>query len=119
MDGLVLSAQRSSEMSMPLKWEFPGGKIRPDEGPEECLHREIFEELGIQISISKSLKPATHDYPTFTITLYPFICSIIAGTMKLHEHVAVTWLAPEELSILDWAEADLPVLAAYCRELEK
>lgn len=104
---------------MPLKWEFPGGKIRPDEKAEECLHREIFEELGIQISISTSLKPATHDYPTFTITLYPFICSIIAGTMKLHEHAAVTWLAPEELSILDWAEADLPVLAAYCRELEK
>ncbi|MDW7773769.1 MAG: (deoxy)nucleoside triphosphate pyrophosphohydrolase [Desulfobulbaceae bacterium] len=117
-NGLVMAAQRSSDMSLPLKWEFPGGKIRPNEDKEDCLYREISEELGIQISTSKPLEPATHDYPTFTITLYPFICSIIAGEMKLHEHAAVTWLPPERLKTLDWADADLPVLAAYCRQLK-
>jgi len=104
---------------MPHKWEFPGGKIRPDEKPEECLCREIDEELGIQIVTTRPLKPATHDYSTFTITLYPFICSIISGDMKLHEHEAVIWLPPAELSTLEWAEADLPVLTAYCRKAKK
>jgi len=118
-DGLVLAAQRSAGMSMPRKWEFPGGKIRPDEKPEECLCREIDEELGIQIVTTRPLKPATHDYSTFTITLYPFICSIISGKMKLNEHAAITWLPPEKLATLDWAEADLPVLAAYCRKAKK
>ena len=48
-DGLVLAARRSASMSLPLKWEFPGGKIDNGESPEECLHRELFEELGIRV----------------------------------------------------------------------
>lgn len=104
-------------MSMPRKWEFPGGKINPDEGLEECLRREIAEELGIRIAVSRPLPPTTHEYPTLTVTLYPFICSIVEGKITLHEHSAVTWLPPQDLFTLDWAEADLPVLTAYCRQL--
>ena len=118
-EGQVLAAQRSADMSMPLKWEFPGGKIRPDESLEDCLRREIFEELSIKIAVSKQLQPATHNYPSLTVTLYPFICSIIAGEMKLNEHADVIWLPPEKLSFLDWAEADLPVLAGYRQQLKK
>jgi hypothetical protein len=55
------------------------------------------------------------DKPAFTITLYPFVCTIASGTINLHEHAAVTWLPKEDLAALDWAEADLPVLASYCR----
>ena len=50
------------------------------------------------------------------MSLYPFICSIASGDIELQEHAAVTWLLPEELYGLDWAEADLPVLAAYCQQ---
>lgn len=106
-------------MSLPLKWEFPGGKIRPNEEPEDCLCREIAEELGLQISTSEPLEPTTHNYPNFTITLYPFICSITSGKIELYEHAAVTWLPPGELSKLDWAEADLPVLVEYCQQLKQ
>ena len=106
-------------MSLPLKWEFPGGKIRTGETPDECLRREIIEELGITIAVKEPLQPTTHDYPAVTVTLYPFICSIIAGEIKLYEHVAMTWLPPSELTGLDWAEADIPVLSAYCRQLDR
>jgi len=112
-DGLVLAARRSAAMSLPLKWEFPGGKIDPGESPEECLRRELVEEMGIHVSVGKSLPPNTHHYPTFTVTLHPFVCSIQSGEIVLHEHAAVTWLPPDELHILDWAEVDVPVIASY------
>jgi 8-oxo-dGTP diphosphatase len=112
-NGLVLAAQRSASMSLPLKWEFPGGKIDPGESPEQCLKRELVEELGVTISVGPALKPTTHSYPTFTVTLYPFICAIENGEITLNEHAAIAWLPPEKLSSLDWAEADGPILAEY------
>jgi 8-oxo-dGTP diphosphatase len=92
-----------------------GGKIKPGETPEHCLRREIAEEMAIEIAVHHALPGVTNAYPTFTITLYPFVCSIISGTITLHEHAAVTWLPRENLASLDWADADLPVLASYCR----
>jgi len=111
--GLVLAAQRSAAMSLPLKWEFPGGKIRSGESPEACLVRELNEELGIAVSVLEALTPATHRYLTFTVTLHPFRCALASGVPTLHEHAAVLWLPPETLLSLDWAEADLPVIEAY------
>ena len=62
-DGLVLVAQRSRSMRMPLKWEFPGGKIEPGEGPEACLHRELLEELGIRVTVKRAMPTQTHRFP--------------------------------------------------------
>lgn len=114
--GLVLAAQRSAAMSLPLKWEFPGGKLQPGETPEECLQREIVEELGVQIKLGRGLAASTHHYPAFTVTLYPFVCAIDSGELIMHEHGAIAWLTPEDLPSLDWAEADLPVIQAYLAE---
>jgi len=97
-------------MSMPLKWEFPGGKIHAGETPEECLRRELTEELGITARIGQALPPTTHQYPDFTITLYPFFCAIESGDLIPHEHAELAWLKPDELLFLDWAEADRPVV---------
>ena len=112
-DGLVLAAQRSGSMSLPLKWEFPGGKIKEGESPEDCLSRELIEEMEIQPVVSRPLPPSIHHYDEFTVTLFPFVCSILSGTITLHEHAAVTWLPPLDLASLDWAEADRPVLQSY------
>jgi len=112
-DGLVLSALRSASKNLPLKWEFPGGKIEPGEGPEECLKRELVEEMGVEIAIGRALTPATHHYHAFTVTLYPFVCSIVAGDVTLFEHADARWLPAEEMLELDWAEADLPIIAEY------
>jgi 8-oxo-dGTP diphosphatase len=100
-------------MSLPLKWEFPGGKIGSSESPDACLRRELKEELELVVSVLEALTPATHSYPTFTVTLHPFRCAIESGTLTLHEHAAVLWCEPAQLPSLDWAEADLPVIEAY------
>ena len=111
--GLVLAAQRSAAMSLPLKWEFPGGKIRSGESPQACLRRELLEELGITLRVLEAIPPSTHRYPAFTVTLHPFRCAVGSGTITLHEHAAVLWRAPADLLTLDWAEADLPVIETY------
>ena len=115
-DGFVLAAQRSAVMSLPLKWELPGGKIHQEESPSECLRRELFEELNIHVSVGRSLLVSTYQYPTITVTLHPFICSIEAGEIVLNEHAAITWLAPNNLHSLDWAAADIPVIESYLVE---
>jgi 8-oxo-dGTP diphosphatase len=112
-DGLVLATQRSEAMSMPLMWEFPGGKIDPGETPEQCLRRELREELDIAVSVEAALAPVTHDYPSFTVTLYPFVCAMAGGEPILHEHAAMVWLPPDELPSLEWAAADGPILEQY------
>jgi len=117
-DGLVLAAQRSAVMSLPLKWEFPGGKIDQGESPEECLRRELVEEMSVNIFVEKTLPPNTHKYESFEVTLYPHICSIVSGEITLHEHSAIAWLPPEKLYTLDWAEADLPVIQSYIAACE-
>ena len=111
--GLVLATQRSAAMSLPLKWEFPGGKLREGETPADCLQRELREELGITAAVLGALPPTTHHYESFSVTLHPFRCAELSGPITLHEHAALTWVAPRDLLSLDWAEADLPVIAAY------
>jgi 8-oxo-dGTP diphosphatase len=112
-DGRVLAAQRSAAMSLPLTWEFPGGKIHDGESPEECLARELREELGIAVRVLGALPPATHAYPGLTVTLHPRRCALAGGTLTLFEHAAVRWVLPGELGGLDWAAADLPVVASW------
>lgn len=109
----VLAAQRSATMTMPLKWEFPGGKIETGESPEECLIRELREELGISVFIGTALSPAIHSYPDFTVTLYPFTCRLAGGDITAHEHHALKWIEPARMLELDWAAADLPVIREY------
>ncbi len=104
-------------MSLPLKWEFPGGKIEQGESPEGCLRRELMEELDLCVQVGQALKPMTHAYATFTVVLYPFICAIASGEIILHEHAAFAWLSPSSLLTLDWAEADRPVLDTYLEML--
>ena len=117
--GKVLCMQRSEVMSLPLKWEFPGGKINNGESAEDCLQRELMEELGVRIRFGFALPPHTHHYETFSVTLYPFVCTITSGDITLHEHGAMVWMAPGELNTLDWAEADLPVIEEYRRQFDK
>ena len=112
-DGKVLAAQRSATMTLPLKWEFPGGKIETGESPHECLIREMKEELGITVFIDVALSPTTFSYPEFTVTLYPFTCRQAGGIITMYEHHALQWVEPRRMPELDWAAADIPVVREY------
>lgn len=95
---------------MGLKWEFPGGKIEEGESEEESIVREIKEELNLDISISKKLKSFKTELENVIIELIPFICTIINGQVINREHEKVLWLKRKELSKLDWAKPDLPIV---------
>ena len=109
-EGKILATQRGVKMSMPGKWEFPGGKIEANETPEECIVREISEELGIIIEPVARLNDVFYDYGHLQITLVPFISNLISGQIQLSEHQQFMWVGPNELHNLEWAEADLGVV---------
>ena len=92
-------------------WEFPGGKIEPNEAKEACIVREIKEELGATIRPIKYLGVSNYSYTNldkpFSITLYGFLCELIEGELTLTEHVAKAWCTKEEIKKLKLAEADL------------
>ncbi len=90
----------------------------PGESPEACLQREIHEELSLQVIVGKGLPVSTYQYPAFAISLYPFICAIERGEIVLHEHADIAWLSPEKLHTLEWADADVPVLASYLAHIK-
>ena len=116
-NGKVLAAQRNEFGRMPLKWEFPGGKIHVNESPEECLKREVMEEMGALLEIRRPLPLASHDYADFSVTLYPFVCSLLSKEITLHEHKSIKWLLPDELLTVDWAEADIPIIKVYLESI--
>ncbi|PAE08312.1 8-oxo-dGTP diphosphatase MutT [Terribacillus saccharophilus] len=109
-DNKILCAQRGTEKSLPLKWEFPGGKIEKDETPQEALKREITEEMHCTISIGEAIEDTTYEYDFGIVNLKTFYCDLVEGEPTLTEHVAIKWLSPEELSTLDWAPADIPAI---------
>lgn len=110
-DGRLLAALRPQGRSLGGKWEFPGGKIEAHESPTLALIRELQEELSIVAEPIFSLLVVQHDYPDFTIELHPIMMRIISGVPHPHEHAELRWVSMAEALTLDWAAADLPVLA--------
>ncbi len=114
-DDKILVAQRSERMKLPLKWEFPGGKLEENESEIDCIKREIKEEINIEIEILKKLSNSICDYGTFKINLIPFLANHILGEIRLTEHKAYKLLEKKELLSLDWAEADLPIVEEFLK----
>lgn len=109
----VLVVQRSEKMSLPLKWEFPGGKIEDGESEKECIVREIKEELNLDIRVLKKLNNSVFDYPNISIELIPFVAIQTNDEILLSEHIAYKYMSKNDLLNLDWAEADIPIVKEY------
>ena len=92
------------------KWEFPGGKLEEGETKLEAIVREIKEELHMEINVDAFLITVKHTYPDFQLTMDTFLCSSITGKLTLTEHGDYKWLEKSELSGLDWAAADVPIV---------
>lgn len=98
-------------MSNPGFWEFPGGKVEQGELAEDCLIREILEELNISIRIVIAMSPSEFSYSfEKTIRLLPYLCTWESGLIQLLEHEEVRWLTKKELYSINWAPADLPIV---------
>lgn len=110
-EGKILCAQRSEKMAMPLKWEFPGGKLEQGEHAVDGLVREIREELGIEISVEAPLTPVSHLYANgLHIELIPYLCTPLTTQFQVLEHQQIVWVEKADLMALDWAEADVPIV---------
>jgi 8-oxo-dGTP diphosphatase len=109
----VLVVQRGENSDHPFKWEFPGGKTRTGESHEECIIREISEELSMDIVICSRLDPVGHDYGHKQIRLIPFTCDTLDELPILSEHVDFRWVAPADLIAADLCEADVFVAEQY------
>lgn len=107
--GKVLIARRKPGKKRGGYWEFPGGKIRNGETPEECLKREVLEELDIHVFPQRFLGSFTHSYPDVTVVLQAYLCKWIGGEMSLRDHDEVRWIEPEELLNFELSPADIPV----------
>jgi 8-oxo-dGTP diphosphatase len=108
-DGLVLCAQRGSGPMAGL-WEFPGGKVEPDEPARDALVREIAEELGCTIAVANEVATTRHEGDAVAITLTTYYCVLLAGEPEPLEHAELRWLSPGRLPDLTWAPADLPAV---------
>ena len=115
----VLVVQRGEKSDHPFKWEFPGGKLKENETAEECILREIQEELSIDIVICKRMTDAEYDYGNKQIKLIPFICDTLDDLPLLSEHMAFKWLNPVDLGKIDFSEADIIVADRYLMANEK
>ena len=91
-------------------WEFPGGKIEPNETKEAALERELWEELAIKTKAEKLVKTIDYDYPDFHITMHCFLTKIVVGTPKLLEHENAKWVTKNEIDSVDWLPADLEII---------
>ncbi len=111
-DNKILCVQRNENKYdyISNKWEFPGGKVEENEQLEDTIKREIQEELNINIDVKSFLIQVNHQYPDFKLKMDTFICEINDGVLELNEHIDYKWLSINELSDLDWAAADLPIV---------
>lgn len=108
-DGRVLITRRPMGDKLELKWEFPGGKIEPGEMPEQCLVREIKEELNLDIKITGHFMNSNYRYDSGEILLICYRAEITGGDLRLNFHVAAEWVERDKLPEYDFAPADVPV----------
>jgi len=110
-NGDVLICQRTRHQTMPLKWEFPGGKIEPGEQPRDALRRELEEELGIDAQVGEEVARISHRYKTGnSVELRFYLVRRYGGEIENRIFRDVRWAARAELPQYDFLEADLTLV---------
>lgn len=110
-NGKLLVCQRTRHQTMPLKWEFPGGKIEEREQPRDALRRELEEELGIVATIGDEVSRIQHEYPNGgMVELRFFVVRAYQGEIENRIFKDIQWSAPQDLPKYDFLEADLTLV---------
>ena len=118
-EGHYLIARRKAGTHLGGLWEFPGGKREPGESLEDCLHRELREELGIAVTSPVRFRVIRHEYPEKTVELHFFRCTVSRGEASALDCEEVRWVTPGELSDYEFPPADRPLLEALQQEGER
>lgn len=106
----VLVTKRKSSQTFPLKWEFPGGHIEPNESRESCLRREIKEELGVQITALKPYCTRRYGSGENALLIYYYLCRIASGRVRKLEVKDFKWIEPSQHEDYDFISTDRSVL---------
>ena len=110
----ILCCKRGPGRALEGYWEFPGGKIEPNETHEQTIKREIIEELKTEIEPIRYIGVSNYEYKDldkpFSITMYAYECKLINGELELTEHTEKKWVKEEDLVELDFAPADRPII---------
>jgi mutator protein MutT len=109
-NGKLLITQRHAKSHLGGLWEFPGGKREPGETAEQCLVREIREELGAEISAGELFAEISHDYPEKSVHLKFFLCRLLSGEPQPLDCAAVKWIEKPELAAHEFPAADTRLL---------
>ena len=109
-DGKVLITQRRPQAFMPLKWEFPGGKVEPGESDQQALARELKEELDIEVEVGQHFMGLKHAYPGFEVDFQVYSCSIISGDLRKVAVNDYRWVAVSQLETYEFPPADQPTV---------
>ncbi|RVA47512.1 (deoxy)nucleoside triphosphate pyrophosphohydrolase [Mesorhizobium sp. M7A.F.Ca.US.001.01.1.1] len=111
-DGRVLLAQRPQGKQLAGLWEFPGGKVEPGETPEQCIIRELHEEIGIETDIPclAPLTFASHSYDDFHLLMPLFICRRFRGIAQPREGQTLKWVRPKQMRDYPMPPADEPLI---------
>lgn len=104
--GRLLIARRPAGVHLAGLWEFPGGKREAGESWEECLARELREELGIEVAVDGEVRRVRHDYPDRTIEIRFFRCRRLAGEPRPLKVAEIAWVAPSDLARYRFPPAD-------------
>lgn len=108
----ILICQRPKGKNCELLWEFPGGKIEPDETGEQCIVREIQEELGVTIHVTKKFTDVIYEYPDRAVHLHFYLAEIESGNLVCKEHNSLAWISKEDIPNFQFCPADAKMLSS-------
>ena len=114
-DDLILLTRRLATVHLAGLWEFPGGKVEPEESLEAALRRELREELDIEANVLDEFYTTTHHYPTKSVELHFFNCTIASGELRAIEVAEFRWVKSSELHAFEFPEADRELVDRLAR----
>lgn len=114
----ILIDKRRPEGLLGGLWEFPGGKIEKNETVEECIKREIQEELGIEIAVGDRLITIDHTYSHFHVTLFVHHCRHLTGVPQAIESDEIRWVTLAEIDSFAFPQANSQIIAALRQEIK-